>query len=330
MERNRLLMVAIAIFAIGTALGWLSSDAYTRNREANAIDQIKVINGDPQYRFIRPLLGYEAPEAKNFGQYEELDAKLNEVVADAQRKNVHASVYFRDLALGAWIGVNQDEQYAPASLLKVPLLIYYLKLAEKDSKILEEQVTVNIKDDVNSLESIKSTRMIVSGRSYSVRELLEYMIQDSDNNAMYALFSHANQNTLAQILLSIGIQIPPESKPDFVSVKTYAQFFRILYNITFLNKDMSEYALNILSKTTYVDGLAKPIPATVPLVHKFGEFSIKDDPNSHELHDCGIIYTSRPYLLCIMTRGSNPAELQNTIQKISEVTYTEISSHQSK
>jgi hypothetical protein len=41
------------------------------------------------------------------------------------------SVYFRDLNNGPWVGVNEKEFFSPASLMKTPILIGFLKNVEK-------------------------------------------------------------------------------------------------------------------------------------------------------------------------------------------------------
>jgi hypothetical protein len=47
----------------------------------------------------------------------------------------------------------------------------------------------------------------------------------------------------------------------------------------------------------------------------------------NQLHDCGIIYyPGNPYLLCVMTRGTDWSALEKTIQTISAMTYKEVDS----
>ncbi|MDD5109395.1 MAG: hypothetical protein PHC29_07865 [Candidatus Omnitrophica bacterium] len=48
------------------------------------------------------------------------------------------SVYLRHLNYGTWIGVNENENYAAVSLIKIPLMLAYLKMSEKDPAILDK------------------------------------------------------------------------------------------------------------------------------------------------------------------------------------------------
>ena len=80
----------------------------------------------------------------------------------------------------------------------------------------------------------------------------------------------------------------------------------------------SEKALDILSKTTFNDGLVAGVDKGITVSHKFGEYV----GQQIELHDCGIIYyPENPYFLCIMTRGDNLDNLKDVIKNISGQIY---------
>ena len=94
-----------------------------------------------------------------------------------------------------------------------------------------------------------------------------------------------------------------------------------MYNASYLSKDLSEYALNILAHTAYNNGIVKGLPGDVPVAHKFGERTVIQD-RSRQLHDCGIVYLNHhTYLLCIMTRGTDYDQLSEIISRISNIIY---------
>jgi beta-lactamase class A len=135
------------------------------------------------------------------------------------------------------------------------------------------------------------------------------------------------QPTLAEIFTDLGLPLPhadPNQTIDFMSVKSYAYFFRVLYNASYLDREYSKKALELLGHTNFNHGLTAPLPNDLTVAHKFGERTITASTGSmtQELHDCGIIYfPRRPYLLCIMTKGTNPDVLANQIEKISKTVY---------
>lgn len=117
-----------------------------------------------------------------------------------------------------------------------------------------------------------------------------------------------------------------EKFTNFISPKQFALFFRILRNSTYLDLDTSEKALEILSKSDYKDGLVAGVPSDITVSHKFGEHASKDSSGNkiYQLHDCGIIYGSYNYLLCIMTMGKDYDNLKNDIMSISKFIYGEV------
>lgn len=140
--------------------------------------------GETGYHFINPLLGCEVRERKFLGQFPELEnalqATINKYLADKKAKTI--SVYF-DTRDGRWLGIDQTEKYFPASLMKVPTMIAFYKLAESHPEILTKKVLYTGSADANKIEYFKPTHALVPGQSYTIGQLIEYMIVFSDNNA---------------------------------------------------------------------------------------------------------------------------------------------------
>jgi beta-lactamase class A len=244
------------------------------------------------------------------------------------------SLYFRRLNNGEWVNINETAKFSPASLMKVPIMIAYFKLSESDPSILDKKLTYDKGDDANLPEYTKPSKSIQKGQSYTVNELIEYMVVYSDNNALNLLVQNADPNSLQEVYTDLGIKIPNPTLEgaDCFTVKDYALFIRILFNATYLNKDLSEKALEIMSRSDFKGGIVAGVPSDVPVAHKFGERIFLDPTGilfkSYELHDCGIVYYSQsPYLLCIMTKGSkgkNYSDLEDSIKQISQLVYSEV------
>lgn len=117
------------------------------------------------------------------------------------------SVYIRDMNNGPWIGINEKEEFIGASLLKVPVLISYMKLAEDDPSILDKKIEYKIKLNAED-QYFNPSKEIVVGNTYTVRELMEYMIKYSDNNAADLLVTELNQNQINSVFKAIGAGFP--------------------------------------------------------------------------------------------------------------------------
>ena len=277
------------------------------------------------YKFISPLLECQDLAPSNRAGMIVLEKKLKDFISEvkAEKRATHVSVYFRDLSNGPWIGINENEPYSPASLLKVPIMIAALKKAESSSGFLDKRIKYSSHTTDTTNPNILDS-LIKTGNSYTVENLIYRTIAFSDNEAKNLLLENIDAQTIDRVYSDLGIDIPGVRTPqDFMSVKDYSSFFRLLYNATYLDKKMSEKGLEFLSKSTYTKGLAGKLPKEVVVAHKFGERGFADS-NTKQLHDCGIIYKEgKPYILCVMTRGDDFDELATVIADASALIYSE-------
>ena len=317
-------LVAGLLFYLGFFMGQKSSPQI---KEDNSDTQTKEIR-QSGYNFINPLLECEVDNSSPILKSSELKIKKT-IQEDIVEKNPDADIalYYRDLKNGPAFGINEQAQYSPASLLKVPLMIAYYKYAENDPDIFKKEVLFDHASD-NFTQQFQSKNHIEPGKKYTIEQLMEAMIKYSDNEATNLLFQNMNSDDLNSIFSDLGISAPDMYNPDnSISVKDYASFFRILYNASYLSRTSSEKALGLLSMVEYKNGIVSGVPSNTMISHKFGERESlsKDGKAIRQLHDCGIVYhPDRPYLICVMTRGKNFENLSNILVDISKIIYQEI------
>lgn len=285
------------------------------------------------YKFIAPLLDSEYDTDREGIEFYPFEKEIKSGIQqklDAQTE-VEASVYFNDLTNLSWVGVNEQQPYNPASLIKLPLMMGYYKLAETQPDLLKEKLTLE-GTNFNVLRNItgNNDKTAELGQTYSVSDLIKLMIVDSDNNALELLYNY-KKSALQQTFADLGLTLPDTDEKiaaaDFISPKQYATFLEVLYNASYLNAADSEAALQLLSQVSYKDGLVAGVPQDVVVSHKFGERKMVETgkPDIYQLHDCGIVYkSSHPYLLCVTTRGSNFEQLQSLIKDISHLVYDKV------
>jgi hypothetical protein len=128
----------------------------------------------------------------------------------------------------------------------------------------------------------------------------------------------------------LGIKLSKgDDSSDYVTVRQYSSLLRVLFNASYLNADYSEKALENLGNIEFKQGLNKGVPTNILIAHKFGERELTD--KTKQLHDCGIIYyPGHPYLLCVMTRGTDYNNLSDFIGKISNTIYSQINNKYGK
>jgi beta-lactamase class A len=228
---------------------------------------------------------------------------------------------------GHWTGINEEEKYQPGSLIKVMVMLVYLKLAEANPEVLNQYLYYEPNE---KREQFYEPKTILSRGSYPVQELIKKMLVDSDNDALFALKKYPKvedeMNNLNEIL-----GMPPFTADDYLSPKAYSSLYRILYSGTYLSRSHSELALRLLTATNFTSGLIAGLPKdeNILVAHKFGErteFTPEGEIIKRELHDCGIIYyPPKPYFLCIMSKGRDFGDLEKVLTGISRLIYTEIS-----
>lgn len=311
------------VLLAGCAIGYIIHD-YVEDRE----DFIVEVKREGSYSYINPLL--ECDTSGNTMRKKELSFFKNEVI-EVVRKSIergrvqHMTVYFRELNDGIWFSIGETERFVPASLRKIPMMIALLKQAEADPGFLTKQVKNTLRQEYTSRQSFQPDEIIKPGQMYTVDELIYRMIVYSDNDAFTLLAATVDPRELDKVysLLSMG---KPHAllQDDFLSVMTYASFFRILYNATYLNREFSERALQYLSNAYFAHGIVGGVPENIKVAHKFGEH-VDTSTGLKQLHDCGIVYyPMHPYLVCIMSKGGEFEALADTIRTISSTVFQNV------
>ena len=280
-----------------------------------------------KYQFISPLLAVGRQNISTPSPvYASLVNAVNKYVS-AEKKSGElsdASVYLIDYTHGGSFAINEKAAYDPASLMKIAIMIAYFRQDEDGEGSLDRMLTYTPElSKVLADSPIDSQSALKVGSAYSVRDLIDRMIIDSDNGAKNLLILSMPGERINEMLAELGIPELQDNKPYLISEDDYSLFFRVLYNATFLSRHDSETALSILSRVTFKDGLVAGLPPGTLVAHKFGDNETVDSsgqPAESELHDCGIVYEKNDhFLLCIMTKGKSTADLSNVISSITKM-----------
>ncbi len=292
-----------------------------------------------KYSLLNPIIKYsewtELMEEKEIDMKSIIEKYINQRISKWDAENI--SVYYRALNNGDWIGINEKEYFSPASQMKIPVLIAYLKKAESEKGLLSEKLLYQ-KNERDTLynQNIASLKELEDGKEYTIKELLEYMIRYSSNTAAYMLRDNISIENIKATFYDLWMGYPELIEWSFdnnIRIKDGATFFRVLFNASYLNKAHSERALELMSFTEFNSGLRANIPTNIMISHKFGERWIiwKDGKEQKQLHDWGIVYfKDHPYILNIMTRWEDREKLKETIQGLSDIIYQEVEKKYSK
>lgn len=303
-----ILIFSIVFFIVGYLFGKNDAFPFAKNIEKNEFEQ-----REGGYTFINPLLECEFAKNSDLTKINTIENAVEKTIGNNQ--DIETSVYYRDLVNGNWYGYAENTQFAPQSLLKLPTVIAYFKLAEENPAILNEMIDYEEKIDSNLPEDL----VLQLGKKYSVEELIERTLQLSDNASFNLLVAAIQPKFIQQVHEDLNIPYPNAETPDdFITVRQYSSIFRVLYNSSYLSRKYSEKLLAILTQSDYKDGLVSSVTDDIAVAHKFGLKNPTAENKRTQLHDCGIIYIpDNPYLLCIMTKGEDQIKQSDLISRIS-------------
>lgn len=315
--------IVIALVVVGALVGLgghFGFEGVQRAMLENCNEQFQLLNPNRRcntYQRIQP-------------DFDALQIELEKKIANWQQTSstAHVSVYFRDLTNGPTFGINQSELFAPASLLKVPILMATLFFADQDPELLDRKVSFD--GNMEGIENVSNpSETILPGVFYSHRQLLEKMIVYSDNVSTQLLKSSLRKVSpryLERTFETLGIVPIMLDGEERISIKNYASIFRTLFNSSYISTESSQLALDLLTRSTFHQGLVAGLPQGTKVAHKYGIFASEDGKES-QLHDCGIVYHVRsPYILCIMTRSPSLDTNAKIIQEIARTVDAEVES----
>jgi len=336
-SRSILWVLIAGTFALGVFVGrgaWLFSagvadkteDESRRSVEDFAYIRLSITEGDSETRKIRELKPFRY----------KVDALVQEKIDDDEASFV--SVYFRDLDNGNWFGIGENEKFSPESQLKLPILIAYFKWSETNPLVLRKKILFRGVGAPPAPLYLKSPKPLEAGSEYTVNDLLFRMTAYGDNDAYALLLANLPAAYLHKVAKDLYVNYDPEVEVtgDSLTLSAYASYFRVLFNASYLNEDMSEKALRYLARSVFHDGMVSGIPPDINIASKAGERVIKIADSEGvpaevlQLHEFGIIYhPERPFLLGVTARGTDFRKLARVIKDITRLVYAEVDSQTS-
>ena len=315
------LVIALLVFALGIVFGWL----ITTQILEKPVKIVPIHDSNTGYNFINPTLYTDSPQELSFPTFTPLKNALTQyfTTATATNKVTQIGLYYRDLNSSDWVGINQGQQFDPASMMKVVTLIALLRLSETQPEVTAVKISIPASFTIpttGTQDYYPPSDPIKSGNSYTISDLMQRLIVQSDNGADAVLIEYLGNQSMQTVYSDLRLPLPGTSTG--ISPQNYSHLFRSLYNATYLSSSDSENALKLLSRSDFTAGLVAGVPSGTIVAHKFGE-SMDGTPG---LNDCGIVYyPNHPYFLCVMTKGSDFNTLAEVIKDISNITWQQVS-----
>lgn len=232
------------------------------------------------------------------------------------------SLYFEYLPSGTSIGINEKNEVRLSSLSKIPTaMAIYAKIKagtlSKDQEIIIEEKFID--------PEFGSLWKKGPGAKVTLADIITTSITESDNTAQNILLSLLTPDEINSVYEYLDIPFREVDNYPIISAKNYSSVLRSLYLSSFLQYQDSNEILDLMTQSIYRDKIPSKIPPSVKIAHKIGVYE-KVDPDNSTFSDCGIVYVpKRPYILCIMTKGSD-SFAQSTMSSLSKIIYDYVTS----
>lgn len=297
----------LAAAAVGAgALGWFPAADPPATTPEPGIEQGRIGGTRLTRPFIEdPGVRDADPRLARFG------TRVRALVDEGRRADptLGVSVYLRLLEGGAWTGIDEDAPYVPASLMKVAVLFHVLSRLEADPSLAQRRIVYPgpaAMPSPDNLSGSAAPRHMTPGEGYTVEDLLERMVAHSDNHAKDLLLQGVDPAEVDTLMALVGVPaLVDEDGRSVMTARAYAALFRLLYHSSVFSRATSEYALELLRRADFLEGLRAGLPADAVVASKYGvHFDTGDVESGQQLHECGIVYAPEgPFTLCVMTRS---------------------------
>lgn len=301
-------ILIIALFAaiIGKLLVAYVNAFTTRMR-----DSADIADENFNEREVRNSVPEEQQSERTYG---DLHEKIKKIVDQAEGTY---GVAFTDCNTGISFEINGDKPFTAASCYKLPLNLYLYYLISEGAINPDEKVAY-IEDDYET----GAGKIIFDeiGTEYTIGELSELSVIESDNIATNMLMRRLRRNNIINFMESIGAKALPR-KSNVSSPNDMNMYMQKLLEMSADNPNVYNKLIFYLKNTKFNDRISSVIPKGIEVAHKIGTLT-------GVLNDTAIVFHSRnPYILTIMSYNVNSSygsEAYDTIKRIS----IEIFNHQ--
>jgi beta-lactamase class A len=267
----------------------------------------KYLNDDGSVCLLSPRVytGMVPAESYLIFNFEPLQKDIQEYITT---NGLNVSLYVLNIRDGASFGVNENIPYRALSLNKIPVAMVILKKVEQGKLTLDTLLPIKPQDR----DSRAGTLYAQPITELSVKDLLRYMLQESDNTATNVLGEQGTLVELQKIANYINYyeeDTPPYNKIFHVTPKSTANIFLSLYLSTALRPEDSLMILSYLTNTSFDIKKYAQLPDDVIVAQKYGSL-FDEQPNY--FHSCGIMYVKDSRIFyCTMTEGLYKEEAYN-------------------
>ena len=228
----------------------------------------------------------------------------------------HLGFYYKNLATGFEYGVREEDAFLAASVIKFPLLLHVLEKAAAGEISLTDKLTV---EDWEKMPSCGALNQFFGPVEVEIRTLCRLMTVISDNTATNKLFRFCGidktnaafrrmglEKTVVRRLL-FDAEASARGLENTICPKEMGMLLEQLYRGTFVNPEVSRYALDILLDQQIGHKLEGKLKEA-DVAHKTGE-------DSGLSNDVGIVFAREPFVICFAGHDTDVYPWEDLIRR---------------
>jgi beta-lactamase class A len=226
------------------------------------------------------------------------------------------SVYYLNLSDGSQFGINDTEVFVAASTIKIPINFYLFKEIEAGDVSKTDKVTYLSRDYEGGTGDLQYEK---KGTIYTVDELSKLSIELSDNVATNMLQRFLGGRSVIRGYMKKLGGIVTYGDKNITCAKDMALYMKRVYEFSVSNPKLGGHLIDYFENTIFNDRIPKLLPKDIKVAHKIGNFWSEEWGAA--LHDIGIVYADKPYIISVMTKKADEDETYDAIANISKMVY---------
>ncbi len=212
--------------------------------------------------------------------------EISDIIADA---NCNISISYKNMVTGSQVYCNPSFEYQVCSPIKAP----YVKSLLENGVDLDEEIV----RDERWMDDDRTVASAESGTKYTVKELMYYALNESDNTAYYLLYKKFGWQWFNDLMNEIGggMYLGYDWLYTKCNVMQIAKCFWDIYDFA-EETDEGRMMVDMMVDGEYNYQIGQALDPKYKVAQKYGsEFEFRS------FHDCAIVYADSPFVLCIYT-----------------------------
>ena len=239
-----------------------------------------------------------------------------------QNPNLDMGIFIYDFSTGNYVDINADKAYPTASMIKIPIFLQLFRRIDMGMANLKSKMTLT---DYYVTDGSGFLQYRPVGSVFSMSELSQRMIQESDNTATNMILStlggvddiNRDLRTWGFINTHMSNWLPDLDGTNVATPKDFATMFYNINNSKFVSIQSKAKIFDIMSHVKNRRLIMAGLPDNAQFIHKTGDIGTM-------LGDGGIIILpngKRYIMVAMVKRPWNSFAAKQLIIDASKVTY---------